>query len=391
MKLSELYWHRITPLHFLLWPLSLLFGLFIRIRKLCYWLDFFPSVRLPVPVIIVDSITIDDGGKTPLVLWLTDMLRARGLCPGIIAQGNLDNPGSPEAITKHSNPANVGGKALLLAERFENISPVWVGGNPADVAQALLKAHPDCNVIICTYGLQDPRLERDFEIAVADFNESSFGNGMLLPAGPLRASLNSLGSVDAVVVNGSPKHRFDTDNWAPTYYMKLVGELVYNLSDTNTRHPVSILKGKKLHAISTYENSQWFNDQLQHNGLQADLHTVTEDHRFVAQDFSGIQADSVIMPEEEGLQCREFANETIWALPVEAWIDGELQALVLYKLRERFADSEVLNEMICPNCKCQLRHQEKENTLVCDQDQLEFPIKDGIPVLQVQGCHKLAA
>ncbi|MCB1986718.1 MAG: tetraacyldisaccharide 4'-kinase [Burkholderiales bacterium] len=390
MKLSELYWHRITPLHLLLWPLSLLFGLFIRIRKLCYWLDFFPSVKLPVPVIVVDSITTDDGGKTPLVLWLADMLHARGLRPGIIAQGNLDT-GNPIAVTKHSNPACAGGKALLLAEHFEAISPVWVGGNPADAAQALLKAHPDCNVIICTYGLQYPRLERDFEIAVADFNESSFGNGMLLPAGPLRASLNSLGSVDAVVVNGSPKHRFDTDNWAPTYYMKLVGELVYNLSDTNTRHPVSILKGKKLHAISTYENSQWFNDQLRQHGLQGDLHAVTEDHRFVAQDISGVKADAVIMPEEEALQCQEFANETIWVLPVEAWVDGELQALVLNKLRERFADTEVLNEMICPHCKCQLRHQKKENTLVCDQEHRAFPIKDGIPMLQLQEDNKLAA
>lgn len=391
MKLSELYWHRITPLHFLLWPLSLLFGLFMRIRKLCYWLDFFPSVKLPVPVIVVDSITTDDGGKTPLVLWLVDMLRTRGLCPGVITQGNLDNPGNPEAVTKFSDPASVGGKALLLAKHFEGISPVWAGGNPADAAQALLKAHPDCNVIICTYGLQYPRLERDFEIAVVDFSKPSFGNGLLLPAGPLRTSLKNLSNVDAVVINGSQKHRFDTDKWAPTYYMKLVVEIIYKLSEPNTSHPVSILKDKKLHAIATYENSQWFIDQLRQHGLQVDLHAVTEDHRFTAQDFSGIQAEAIIMPEEEALQCQEFANETIWTLPVEAWINGELQALTLNKLRERFADTEVLKEMICPHCKCQLRHQEKENTLVCDQDRLAFPIKDGIPMLQLQGCHKLAA
>ena len=95
MKLSDLYWHRVTPLHLLLWPLSLLFNLFLNIRKLCYWLDFFPSVKLPVPVIVVDSITTDDGGKTPFVSWLIRTLLARGLCPGIVTQGGPDHSGQP--------------------------------------------------------------------------------------------------------------------------------------------------------------------------------------------------------------------------------------------------------------------------------------------------------
>ena len=349
MKLSELYWHRITPLHLLLWPLSLLFGLLMRIRKLCYWLDFFPSVKLTVPVIVVDSLTTEDGGKTPLVLWLINMLLARGLRPGIIVQGNLDNPNKPEAVTQNSDPQSVGGKALLLAKRFKTTCPVWAGGDPANVAQALLNENPDCNVIICTNGLQHPRLERDFEIAVVDFSESTFGNGLQLPAGPMRASIKRLHSVDAVVINGSYRHRYDASDWAPTYHMKLVGDTVYNLSETNTRHPVSILKNKKLQAMATYENSQWFVDQLQQTGLQGDLHTVAEDHRFVAQDFSGINAEAIIMPEEDALQCQEFAKDTIWTLPVEAWINGELQALVLNKLRKRFADSEVPSEMVCPH------------------------------------------
>ena len=166
------------------------------------------------------------------------MLQCARPVPGIIAQGNLDT-GNPEAVTQLSKPGNVGGKALLLAKAFENICPVWVGEDPVDAAQALLNANPGCNIIICTHGLQYHRLERDFEIAVADFSEQSFGNGMLVPAGPLRINLKYLNNVDAVVINGSPKHRFDTDDWAPTYYMKLVGETVYKLSDPCTRHPVS--------------------------------------------------------------------------------------------------------------------------------------------------------
>ncbi len=51
MKLSELYWHRITPLHFLLWPLSVFYGFFLLLKELCYWLDILSSVKLSVPVI----------------------------------------------------------------------------------------------------------------------------------------------------------------------------------------------------------------------------------------------------------------------------------------------------------------------------------------------------
>ncbi|MDR4514132.1 tetraacyldisaccharide 4'-kinase [Nitrosomonas sp.] len=391
MKLSDLYWHRVTPLHLLLWPLSLLFNLFLNIRKLCYWLDFFPSVKLPVPVIVVDSITTDDGGKTPFVSWLIRTLLARGLCPGIVTQGGPDHSGQPEAVSNLNSQTRIRSKALLLAKRFEHACPVWVGNNVADVAQALLQAHPDCNVIICTFGLQYPRLERDFEIAVADFDESSFGNGLLLPAGPLRANLKRLRSVDAVVINSSRKLHFDTDDWAPTYPMKLVGDTVYNLSKSEVRHPVSILKDQTLQAVTTYGNARWLANQLQHHGLKGKLQAVADDHRFVAKDFSSIQAEAIIMLEEEAIQCREFVTDKVWALPVEAWINGEMQARVLNMLREKFADSDVLNELICPNCKCPLRHLEQENSLICDQEQLTFPIKDGIPVLQLQDSGKLAA
>lgn len=391
MKLSELYWHRITPLHILLWSLSLIFGLFLTIRKLCYWLDFFPSTKLNIPVIVVDSISTEDAGKTPLALWLVDMLQTRGLRPGIVAHGNLDNPNQPEAVTNNSDPANVGDKAILLAKRLPNACPVWVGGNPAITAQALLDENPDCNVIICTNGLQFPQLERDFEIAVVDFAEYSFGNGLLLPAGPLRANLKRLQNVDAVVINGSQSSNYDTDDWAPSFYMKLVSETVYKLTQPGQRHPVSILKNQKLHAVTRYQNAHWFLEQLQRIGLHGNLHSFDEEHRYVVSDFDKLDAETIIMPEEEAIQCADFNQITIWALPIEAWVSGELQASILNNLREKFADSEFINELICPECKCQLRFNKKENLLHCDQDQMVYTIKDGIPDLRHGHKQKHAA
>lgn len=337
MKLSELYWHRITPLHLLLWPLSVLYGFFLTLKKLCYWLDILPSVKLPVPVIVVDSISTDDGGKTPLALWLIECLLARGFCPGIITRGNSDNPGLPAAVTSTSDPNIVGGKTFFLAQRCGGVCPVWVGDDRTAVAQALLNAHPTCNVIICNDGMQYYRLERDIEIAVVDFSEQSFGNGLLLPAGPLRANLKSLINIDMIVINGKQNHHVDTSQWGKTYNMKLVNETAYNVLNPEIHQSVSDFRNKRLHAIADANNSRWFFDFIQKTGLDAELHFFAENHRFIQQDIHFTEAETILMPEENALQCHDFANAALWALPKEAWINSELQAVLLKKLGKKFS------------------------------------------------------
>ena len=334
MKLSELYWHRITPLHFFLWPFSMLYGLFLTLKKLCYWLDILPSVKLPVPVIVIDSISVDDGGKTPLTSWLIDCLLQQGYRPGIITRGNSDNPGLPAAVTSTSDPNIIGGKTFVLAQRCGEICPIWVGSDRIAVAQALLDAHPTCNILICNDGMQYYRLERDIEIAVVDFTEQSFGNGLVLPAGPLRTPLRYLRKIDIIVTNGKENHYVDVSQWGKTYTMKLVNETAYNVLNPKTRQPVSDFKNKQLHAIAGGDNVRWFFDFIQKTGLNAELHAFSENHQFVPQDIHFSDADVILMPEENALQCSHFASDTLWALPTAAWINSELQAIVLKKLQK---------------------------------------------------------
>ena len=338
MNWLEHHWYRITPLHLLLLPLSLLFGLLAALRRGCYRLRLLPSVSLPVPVIVVGNITVGGSGKTPLVLWLADFLLTQGMRPGIISRGYGGNAGTPMAVTASSDPAVAGDEPVLLARRSGDACPVWVGHDRAACAYALLAAHPDCNVLICDDGLQHYRLRRDIEIAVVD-GERRFGNGLLLPAGPLRENLSRLNCVDAVVVNGSRSQESGVRSQGSgvrsqekTFRMELVGETFYNLLNPGSRCAPSAFMGKRLHAIAGIGNPQRFFDHLQGLGLTTEAHAFPDHHRFEQQELDYVDAEAIFMTEKDAVKCLAFANEKFWVLPVQAQVDAELGKVILQKL-----------------------------------------------------------
>ncbi|MBY0499902.1 MAG: tetraacyldisaccharide 4'-kinase [Nitrosomonas sp.] len=335
MKLSDLYWYRITPLHFLLWPISVLYGFLLTLKKLCYWLDILPSVKLPVTVIMIDSISVEDGSKMPLLLWLVDCLTTQGYQPGIITHDNSDTSDLPREITSESDPHSIDGKTLLLAHHCPAFCPVWVGKDRIATAHALLNAHPECNVIICNGDMQYYRLERDIEIITVDFSEHSFGNGLSVPAGPLRINLNQLKKSDILVTNGKPDHYPDMSKWGKTYTMQLTDEMVYNVLKPEIQQSISHFKNKQLHIVTDADNSRWCLDLMQNKGLHAKLHSYAENHRFSQHEINLPEADVILMPEENALQCRKFAHDKLWALPRKAWINSELLEVLIKKLENK--------------------------------------------------------
>ena len=71
--------------------------------------------------------------------------------------------------------------------------------------------------------------------------------------------------------------------------------------------------------------------------LNEELHSFAENHPFTQKDIHFPETDIILMPEENALQCHHFAKETLWALPQEAWINSELQAIVLKKLGSKLS------------------------------------------------------
>ena len=202
MTFLDRYGYSLNGIAVLLWPLSLLFGLAARVRRLLYLHGLRRSEAVPVPLIVVGNITVGGAGKTPLVARLVDLLREAGYQPGVISRGYGGQSAQwPQQVRADSNPRLVGDEPVLLARRCR--CPIVVGPDRVAAARTLLDTH-GCNVILSDDGLQHYRLQRDLEIAVVD-GFRRLGNGACLPAGPLREPPSRLREVDFVVGNGAAR------------------------------------------------------------------------------------------------------------------------------------------------------------------------------------------
>lgn len=302
------HWLRITPLSVALWPLSLAYGAAVAARQALYRYGVLAGRALPVPVVVVGNLFLGGTGKTPLTLALAKDLRSAGRRPGIVCSGYGGRRHSPAEVLCGSDPLDAGDEAVLLALRSD--CAVWSGRDRVAAARGLLAAHPGCDVILCDDGLQHYRLARDFEVEVMD--ERGHGNGLLLPAGPLREPASR--TVDARVVNGA---------CAPGsgFAMTLEPAFVYRLDRPQQPVDLSLLPRHRLHAVAGTGNPQRFFDTLDRLGLKAVPHAFPDHHAFAAEELAFPGCDAVVMTEKDAVKCRRFDRTDLYALRVDAAVE----------------------------------------------------------------------
>ena len=314
-------------------PLSWLFALISLLRRKAYGLGLLKTHALSAPVIIVGNIHVGGSGKTPVVIWLVEQLKQQGYQPGVISRGYGGSVKLPTAVHANSNPKEVGDEPVLIANRCD--CPIFVGANRVHVGLELLKAHPNCNVIISDDGLQHYRLKRDLEIAVIDA-ETYLKNARLLPAGSLREPMRRLRTVDAVIKNG---HENSEDRHpAPVrdaYAMQLIGAQFYNLADPTIKASAADFKRKSIKAMAGIGNPARFFEHLRQLGLNFSFTSFEDHHAFSAADLAQLECDALLMTEKDAVKCKPFAQPHHWVLPIQAKIDGDLMPLVLKKLQTR--------------------------------------------------------
>lgn len=321
----EKQWYRIGPWQLVLLPLSALFWALSMLRRMAYLRGWLHVQRLTVPVIVVGNISVGGTGKTPLVLWLAEWLRQHEFRPGIVSRGYGGHSADPQQVEADGDSAQSGDEPLLLARHAH--CPVWTGRDRVAAGQALLSAHPECDVIISDDGLQHYRLARDVEIAVVD-GQRLFGNGFLLPAGPLREGQWRLRQVGAVVVNGGAE-----PSGGAHFRMGLQGNVLRNLCSGATAHAHEFA-GKKLHAIAGIGYPERFFKHLQGLGLKFERHPFPDHYAYRPEDLDWPDADAVMMTEKDAVKCATFADERYWILPVQAELDPSFGQKILDLLRK---------------------------------------------------------
>lgn len=306
MKRLDHYWYSLNPVALLLAPLSVLFCLLVRLRILIYRLGWLRSHRCDVPVIVVGNIAVGGSGKTPLVIWLAQFLRDHGYRPGIVSRGYGGTATTwPQSVTAESNPEEVGDEPVLIARRTG--CPLMVGPDRVAAVQQLLRDH-GCDVVVSDDGMQHYRLARDLEIAVID-GARRHGNGLCLPAGPLREPPSRLHRVDFVVANGDGKTGEVT--------MLLQANSAYCLADASQRD-LEAFRGRRVHAVAGIGHPARFFATLRAYGIEPEEHPFPDHHRYQADDLHFGDALPVLMTEKDAVKCIPYADQRHWAVAIDA-------------------------------------------------------------------------
>lgn len=151
----------------------------------------------PVPVVCVGNLVAGGAGKTPVVLSLADWLAERGISVGVVTRGYGGTLAGPLRVDPRKHGwREVGDEALLIAER----APCWIARYRAQGVRDA--ASNGARAILLDDGFQNPAVEKTLSLVVVDA-AYGFGNGRVIPAGPLRENLaNGLARAAAVVLIG---------------------------------------------------------------------------------------------------------------------------------------------------------------------------------------------
>ena len=306
----------------LLLPLSAVFLLISFIRKTLYQFNFLKSFKLKIPVIVVGNITSGGTGKTPLIIYLANELKKNGYRPGIISRGYGSKTEGVMEVSQKSDVAEAGDEPMLIQKHTH--LPVFVSKDRVLAAKALVKKYAKTDVILSDDGIQHYRLRRDLEVLVID-GTRKFGNGYLLPAGPLREFRSKLKTVDAIVCN----HKKVIDG---SYLMKYKGHFLINLK-TNKKIHLNNLSLKNIHAIAGIGNPDRFFDYLKTFNIVFNSSAFQDHYKFSKKDFRDMNDKNIIMTEKDAVKCQQFSRNNFWYLPVIAEVDSKFTDVILKKLR----------------------------------------------------------
>ena len=297
----------------ILYPLSLLYRTVIALRNLFVDLGIFSQNRVDATVISVGNLSVGGTGKTPLILYLIDLLSLSEKKIAVLTRGYGRSSSSPLLYLpseKIGDWLESGDEPFLLKKRVENLTVSVDSKRIRGAAEAIEKAGSE--LILLDDGFQHRTIKRDLNIVIVE-DPVNFKNRLLIPAGRLREPLNSLGRADIVVFMGS-----ETDSAAVHKYLSSETILCGGLKELDSLFKMnsdevldlSELSGKKLTAFCGIGNPDGFRSTLNSfNPALLELLEFPDHHNYTLSDLEKIRksyvssnSDFLITTEKDGFK-----------------------------------------------------------------------------------------
>ncbi|MCY1270647.1 Tetraacyldisaccharide 4'-kinase [compost metagenome] len=319
-------WYRGHPALALLRPLEWLYRSVARRKRAAFLSGQREAYRAPVPVLVVGNITVGGTGKTPMILWLIEHCRSRGLRVGVVSRGyGAKPPAYPWRVRADQQAGEAGDEPLMIVQRSG--VPLMIDPDRPRAVQALLAEEP-LDLILCDDGLQHYRLARDLELVLIDAARG-LGNRRCLPAGPLREPAERLAEVDAVLHNGAASDPADGFSFV------LQPTRLVNLASGETAALDRFPPGQAVHALAGIGNPQRFFATLEALHWRPIPHVFPDHAAYDAGQLQFSPPLPLLMTEKDAVKCRAFAAPDWWYLAVDAqpspafvaWFDAQLERL----------------------------------------------------------------
>ncbi len=315
--IEKSWWKRIVFLSVLLLPFSWFYAALTALRKLAFRFGFLKTYHAKVPVIVVGNFTVGGTGKTPVVIALTRALQAHSHIPAIVSRGYRRNNIRNLVVTLTSIPVEVGDEPLLM--KLATGAAVAVGNERAEAVQLVENS---ATVIISDDGLQHLAMARDIEIVVTDSRRE--GNGLRLPAGPLRERPRA---VDAVLVTSGTVREGE---WPVTQHL---GEAELASERTVKRGLAEFAVGSYA-AVAGIGAPNKFFESLRAQGIKL-AHTVAlPDHfDYVSNPFTVLRESVIFITEKDAIKCAHL-DKRLWVVPLIATLPEALIAQIIGRLKQ---------------------------------------------------------
>jgi tetraacyldisaccharide 4'-kinase len=272
-----------------------------------------PGVRVAAPVVCVGNFVAGGAGKTPTAIALARMLIADGRRVAFLSRGyGVARRAEPLLVDPSvHNAATVGDEPLLLAR----VAPCWVYPDRARSAELAVEAGAE--VLVLDDGLQNPGLMKDLAFAAID-GETGFGNGLCVPAGPLRAPLAAQTRLvqGLIVIGGGLRAVRDVARFAP-------GPLVFEASLEPDAMAAASLIGREVVAFAGIARPEKFYATLRRIGAQVVATRDFPDHHvFTQREIAALIDDAtrrraiLVTTEKDMARLRPHAARAVATLPV---------------------------------------------------------------------------